>query len=165
MDTIYALSSGIGTAGVAVIRASGDKVRFGLETIIGSIPTARTATLRLLKNNDGSEIDRALVLYFPGPSSFTGEDCAEFHVHGGRAVINATLERLSGLDGFRHAEAGEFTRRAFEHGKMDLTAVEGLSDLIAADTEMQRRMLSAKRPENYSNYMNVGANCLYAAAR
>ncbi len=140
MDTIFALSSGIGTAGVAVVRLSGKNVRFGLETIIGEVPQPRIATLRRLKNDDGTDIDKALVLYFPAPHSFTGEDCAEFHVHGGRAVINATLERLSGLDGYRHAEAGEFTRRAFDNNKMDLTAVEGLADLIAADTEIQRRV-------------------------
>ncbi|MCY6383174.1 tRNA uridine-5-carboxymethylaminomethyl(34) synthesis GTPase MnmE [Hoeflea prorocentri] len=139
-DTIFALSSGAGVSGVAVIRLSGPSVRFGLETMIGDVPEARHATLKSLYSADKRELDRGLVLYFPGPNSFTGEDCAELQVHGGRAVVQAVLECLSGLDGFRSAEPGEFTRRAFDNGKMDLTEVEGLADLIAAETEMQRRL-------------------------
>lgn len=139
-DTIFALSSGAGISGVAVIRLSGPSVRFGLETMIGDVPKPRRATLRSVYSAQKTELDRGLVFYFPAPHSFTGEDCAEFQVHGGRAVVEAVLQSLSELDGFRSAEPGEFTRRAFENGKMDLTEVEGLADLIAAETEMQRRL-------------------------
>ncbi len=139
MDTIFALSSGAVPAAVAIIRVSGKQVRFGLETFTGEVPAERTAVLRSIRDRDGDLIDRGLVLFFPAPRSFTGEDCAEFHVHGGRAVVERFLTCLSTLDGFRSAEPGEFTRRAFENGRMDLTAVEGLADLIAAQTDMQRR--------------------------
>lgn len=139
-DTIFALSSGAGVAGVAVIRISGQNVRFGLETIIGQLPQPRRAELRTILGSDDQVLDRGLVLYFPAPASFTGEDCAELHVHGGRAVIESVLQRLADLENYRSAEPGEFTRRAFENGKMDLTEVEGLADLLQAQTEMQRRM-------------------------
>src|SRR5690606_20188898 len=131
-DTIFALSSGPPPAGVAVIRLSGPGTRFGLETLIDSIPEPRNATLRLIKSEDGQILDQGLVLFFPAPASFTGEDVAELHVHGGRAVIAAVLRVLGGLEGFRPAEAGEFTRRAFLNRRMDLTQVEGLADLVAA---------------------------------
>ena len=137
MDTIFALSSGVVPAAVAIIRLSGPGVRFALETMADGIPPARRAVLRDVRDPGGALIDRGLVLFFPGPQSFTGEDCAEFQLHGGRAVIDRTLRCLSGLTGFRSAEPGEFTRRAFENGRMDLTAVEGLADLIAAQTDMQ----------------------------
>lgn len=138
--TIFALSSGAGAAGVAVIRMSGPRVRFGLERVLGFIPKFRKATLAAIRDPETDEtIDRGIALFFPGPASFTGEDCAELHVHGGRAVVAATLGALGELPGFRLAEAGEFTRRAFENGKMDLTAAEGLRDLVAAETEAQRR--------------------------
>jgi tRNA modification GTPase len=137
-DTIFALSSGPPPAGVAVIRISGPGVRFGLETLTGSIPQPRRATLAAIGRGE-APIDRGLVVFFPGPGSFTGEDVAEFHVHGGRAVIAAILHGLTELPGFRPAEAGEFTRRAFVNRKLDLTEVEGLADLVAAETEAQRR--------------------------
>lgn len=140
MDTIFAMSSGAGVAGVAVVRMSGPSVRDGLETMTGSVPEPRVATYGSIRSAGGTRLDRGIVLYFPAPRSFTGEDCAELHVHGGRAVIESVLASLSELPGFRSAEPGEFTRRAFENGKMDLTAVEGLADLIAAETEIQRRM-------------------------
>ena len=139
MDTIFALSSGAVPAAVAIVRFSGPGVRFGLETVAGGLPQPRRAVLRTLTDADGREIDRCLVLYFPGPNSFTGEDCAEIHLHGSRAIVDGLQRRLAGLDGFRSAEPGEFTRRAFENGRMDLIEVEGLADLIAAQTEMQRR--------------------------
>ena len=142
--TIFALSSGPPPAGIAVIRVSGPGVRFGLETLVESVPEPRQAMLRPLKAVDGTVIDQGLVLFFPGPASFTGEDVAEFHVHGGRAVVAATLAALSALPGFRPAEAGEFTRRAFANGRLDLTQVEGLADLIAAETEAQRRQAVAQ---------------------
>ncbi|WP_419914717.1 tRNA uridine-5-carboxymethylaminomethyl(34) synthesis GTPase MnmE [Hoeflea sp.] len=139
-DTIFALSSGSGVAGVAVIRLSGPSVRDGLKAMTGNVPAPRVAAYRSIWGADRTRLDRGLVLFFPAPHSFTGEDCGELHIHGGRAVVEAVLQSLSELDGYRSAEPGEFTRRAFENGKMDLTAVEGLADLIAAETEMQRRM-------------------------
>ncbi|KXO79232.1 tRNA uridine-5-carboxymethylaminomethyl(34) synthesis GTPase MnmE [Brucella anthropi] len=139
-DTIFALSSGRLPSGVAVVRISGPKVRFVLETIIGSIPAPRYAAYKLFRDRNGDSIDRGLVLFFPGPNSFTGEDCAEFHLHGGKAVVEKLLSEMGELPGCRIAEAGEFTRRAFSNGKMDLTIAEGLADLIAAETEGQRRL-------------------------
>lgn len=137
--TIVAVSSGSGRAGVAVVRVSGSGVRFVLETFVGLIPKPRYATLRPLRNGSGEIIDMALVLFFPSPASFTGEDVAEFHVHGSRAVLAALLSALTAIPGVRLAEAGEFTRRAFEAGKLDLAAVEGLADLIDSETEWQRK--------------------------
>ncbi len=138
-ETIFALSSGAGKCGVAVIRVSGPGARFALETMAGRPPAPRQATVRAIRNRNGEILDRALVLWLPAPHSFTGEDMAEFHVHGGRAVLAAVLDELAGLPDFRPADAGEFTRRAFVGGKLDLTAVEGLADLIDAETEAQRR--------------------------
>jgi tRNA modification GTPase len=138
-DTIFALSSGAPPAGVAVIRVSGPAVRFGLETLIDSIPEPRRASLHSIRGTDGNTLDRGLVLFFPGPASFTGEDVAEFHVHGGRAVVAAMLSALDALPGFRPAQAGEFTRRAFANQRLDLIQVEGLADLVTAETEAQRR--------------------------
>jgi tRNA modification GTPase len=138
-DTIFALSSGAPPAGVAVIRISGPGVRFGLETLVGAVPEPRKASLRVLRSAQGDVLDRGLVLFFQAPASFSGEDVAELHVHGGRAVVAAVLEALGGLRGFRPAEAGEFTRRAFGNERLDLTQVEGLADLVAAETEAQRR--------------------------
>lgn len=138
-DTIYALSSGAPPAGVAVVRLSGPNVPAIVEALCGKRIVPRHATLRWIRDRNGDAVDQALVLYFPAPYSFTGEDCAEFQLHGGRAVINALLQVLSEMD-LRHAEAGEFSRRAFENGKLDLVEIEGLADLIAAETEMQRRL-------------------------
>jgi tRNA modification GTPase len=138
-DTIFALSSGPPPAGVAIIRVSGPAVRFGLETLIDSIPEPRRATLHSIRGSDGNTLDHGLVLFFPAPASFTGEDVAEFHVHGGRAVVAAMLSALEALPGFRPAEAGEFARRAFANQRLDLTQVEGLADLVTAETEAQRR--------------------------
>jgi tRNA modification GTPase len=137
--TIVALSSAPGKAGVAVVRISGPRVRFVLETIAGTMPRPRVATLRRLVDPQGEAIDTALVMFFAAPASFTGEDVAEFHVHGARAVLARLLSVLTALPGVRLAEAGEFTRRAFEAGKLDLAAVEGLADLIDSETEWQRR--------------------------
>lgn len=140
-ETIFALSSGAVPSGVAVIRLSGPGTRFVLETICGTCPPARRASLRAVRRpRDGAVLDRALVLWFPGPASFTGEDVAELHCHGGRAVVSAVLDVLAGLPGCRPAEAGEFTRRAFDNDRMDLLEVEGLADLISAETEAQRRL-------------------------
>ncbi len=137
-DTIFAPASGAGRAAVAVVRISGPATRDVLETLAGAVPPARVATLAALRCKD-DVLDRALVLWFPGPASFTGEDAAEFQLHGGRAVVAAVLRALTAIPGCRPAEPGEFTRRAFFNGKMDLGAVEGLADLIEAETEVQRR--------------------------
>jgi tRNA modification GTPase len=139
-DTIFALSSGRPPAAIAVIRVSGPRAGSALERLIGRLPAPRRASLARLRDPASGEImDEGLALWFPGPKSETGEDMAELQVHGGRAVIAAVLAALGKLPGLRPAEAGEFTRRAFESGRMDLTAVEGLADLVAAETEAQRR--------------------------
>lgn len=140
-ETIFALSSGRGPAGVAVIRVSGTRAGEAVMRLTGSdLPAPRLAALRALRDPEtGETIDQSLVLWFPGPASFTGEDVAEFHVHGGPAVVSGVLAALGRQDGLRPAEPGEFTRRAFLAGKMDLTQVEGLADLINAETEAQRR--------------------------
>ncbi|XP_054937992.1 tRNA modification GTPase GTPBP3, mitochondrial isoform X1 [Physeter macrocephalus] len=140
--TVFALSSGQGRCGIAVIRTSGPASGQALRSLTAprDLPPARKACLRLLSDpRSGEPLDRALVLWFPGPQSFTGEDCAEFHVHGGPAVVSGVLQALGSVPGLRPAEAGEFTRRAFAHGKLSLTEVEGLADLIHAETEAQRR--------------------------
>ncbi|XP_076134519.1 5-taurinomethyluridine-[tRNA] synthase subunit GTPB3, mitochondrial [Alosa pseudoharengus] len=142
-ETIFALSSGQGKCGVAVIRVSGPASILALRSLTGpsqSFPTPRKALLRHIIHPHSEEIlDRGLVFWFPGPHSFTGEDSAEFHIHGGPAVISGVLGALGSLPSLRPAEAGEFTRRAFHAGKLDLTEVEGLGDLIHAETEAQRR--------------------------
>lgn len=144
-DTLFALSSGQGRAGVAVIRCSGTATAAAVRALAGDLPEARRASLRALRHpGDGRVIDHGLVLWFPAPGSFTGEDMAEFQVHGGRAVLAVLLEALGALPGLRPAEAGEFTRRAFDNGRLDLAAVEGLADLIDADTEAQRRQALAQ---------------------
>src|SRR5262245_53397877 len=137
--TIFALSSGHGRAGVAVIRVSGPEAGTALDRLAGARPKPRLAALRTLRSATGEVLDQALVLWFQGPRTETGEDMAEFHVHGGRAVIAGLLEALAAVAGLRLAEAGEFARRAFENGKIDLTAAEALADLVAADTAAQRR--------------------------
>jgi len=139
-DTIYAVSSGGLPSGVAVIRISGRGVPEVVAALTGQLPAAREAILRSLRSVNGEILDRGLVLYFPAPASYTGEHCAEFHVHGGRAVVAALLADLAARNGLRHAEAGEFTRRAFLNGKIDLTGAEALADLIASETEAQRRL-------------------------
>ena len=137
-ETIFAPATAAGRAAVAVVRLSGPETANAVRALIGRLPAARQASVRRLKRPDGGEIDQALVLWFPAPASYTGEDCAELHLHGGAAVLGATLEALAGL-GLRLAEPGEFTRRAFENGKLDLAQAEGVADLIDAETEAQRR--------------------------
>lgn len=136
-DTIFALATAAGRAAVAVVRISGPDTLRVVQALAGRAPAPRMAALRKLRH-DGVELDEALVLRFEGPASYTGEDSAEFHVHGGRAVVEALLGALSNL-GLRLAEPGEFTRRAFENGKLDLAQAEGVADLIDAETEAQRR--------------------------
>ncbi|MCF4166816.1 tRNA uridine-5-carboxymethylaminomethyl(34) synthesis GTPase MnmE [Zavarzinia compransoris] len=138
-DTIFALASARGRAGVAVLRLSGPLAGTALERLTGAKGTARMARLALLRDPDGGDVvDRALCLWFPGPASFTGEDVAEFHLHGGRAVINRVSDLLL-AQGLRPAGPGEFTRRAFEAGKLDLSQAEAVADLVDAETEAQRR--------------------------
>lgn len=144
--TIFALASGPGRAGVAVVRLSGPGAAGAVAALAGSpLPRAREATLRRMSDPaTGEVLDRGLVLWFPGPASFTGEDVAEFHLHGGPAVVAGVLAALGGLPGCRPAEAGEFTRRAFLNGRLDLTQAEALADLVAAETEGQRRQALAQ---------------------
>jgi tRNA modification GTPase len=138
-QTIFALSSGRPPSAIAIVRVSGAEAGTALATLAGKMPAPRTATRTLLHDVGQRPIDDAVVLWFPGPASATGEDVAEFHVHGGRAVLASLFAALSGLENVRPAEPGEFTRRAFENGKLDLTEAEGLDDLIHADTDRQRR--------------------------
>ncbi len=139
-DTIFALSSGRGPAAIAVVRISGARAGEALKRLSGKIPAPRQAALARIRDPQSNDIiDEALALWFPAPHSETGEDVAELQLHGGRAVIAAVLGALARVEGLRPAEAGEFTRRAFENGKLDLTAVEGLADLVMAETEGQRR--------------------------
>jgi tRNA modification GTPase len=140
IDTIYALATPPGRSGVALVRVSGPQARAALAALTRrNPPKPRTATLRRLIDADDVPIDDALVLWFPAPHSFTGEDVAELHLHGGPSVIAAALSTLGKQEGLRLAEPGEFTRRAFDNDKLDLAQVEGIADLIAAETEMQRR--------------------------
>jgi tRNA modification GTPase len=144
-DTICALASAPGRAGVAVIRISGPGAGDALRQLSGPPPPPRQASLRKIKSpGTGEVLDRGLALWLPGPASFTGEDIAELHIHGGRAVVGRVVEALISLRGVRLAEPGEFARRAFENGKLDLTEVEGLADLINAETEAQRRQALAQ---------------------
>jgi len=140
-STIFALSSAPGRAGVAVIRLSGPAAGSALSALTGRpLPPARQATLAALVDPRSDDLlDRALVLHFPGPASFTGEDVVELHVHGGRAVVDSVFDALAAMPGLRPAEPGEFTRRAFENGKLDLTEAEGIADLVDAETRAQQR--------------------------
>jgi tRNA modification GTPase len=141
--TIVAPASGPGRAAIAVIRVSGPRTRAMLEALCGGVPPPRHAALCDIGPR-GSMLDRGLVLFFPAPASFTGEDMAELQLHGSRAVIRAVLDALTALPGLRLAEPGEFARRAFENGKLDLTEVEGLADLIDAETAAQARQALAQ---------------------
>lgn len=137
-DTVFALSSGSPPAAVAIVRISGPRADAALAALAGKLPEPRVAALADLNWRD-ERLDRALVLRFPGPHSVTGEDVAELHLHGGRAVVAGVLAALAGMEGLRPAEPGEFTRRAFENGRIDLAEAEGLADLLAAETQSQRR--------------------------
>lgn len=139
MDTIYALSTAQGKAGVAVIRVSGPLAFTACKALSGDVPRHRHAALRTLRDHDGVHLDDALVLTFSYEASFTGEDVVEFQVHGSTAIISSILRALGDMDGLRAADPGEFTRRALENGRLSLAQVEGLADLIEAETEAQRR--------------------------
>jgi tRNA modification GTPase len=157
-DTIFAVSSGSGVAGISVIRMSGPASQKILELVAGTLPKPRLASVRRLRDPASQEvIDQAMVLWMPGPNSSTGEDVAEFHVHGSVAVIDALLGIFQGTESVRLAEAGEFSRRAFMHDRMDLVEAEGLSDLLHARTEAQRRMAM--------HHMLGGASSIYETWR
>ncbi|MGA7711763.1 MAG: tRNA uridine-5-carboxymethylaminomethyl(34) synthesis GTPase MnmE [Rhizomicrobium sp.] len=145
-DTIFALASAPGRSGVAVLRVSGPAAGDCIKSLTGrDIPKVRHAVLRTLKARDGRVIDQGLVLWFAAPSSLTGEDVAEFQVHGGRAIVDALGMELAALPGCRAAEPGEFTRCAVENGKFDLTQAEAIADLVAAETESQRRQAQRQK--------------------
>jgi len=149
-DTIFALSSGAPPAGIGVIRISGPVALEVLIALAGRLPMARRATYLPLYDAQGDLLDRALVLWLPGPATATGEDMAELHCHGGRAVIRAMEEVLAALPRLRRATAGEFTRRAFANGRIDLAEAEGLADLLSAETELQRRNALAMASGSFS---------------
>jgi tRNA modification GTPase len=149
-DTIFALSSGAPPAAIAVVRISGPQAAAALATLAGRLPPARRAVAATLRDRSGAVLDRALVLWLPGPQTATGEDTAELHCHGGRAVIAAVSLALAALPGLRAAEPGEFTRRAFANGKIDLAEAEGLADLLSAETELQRRAALAMAGGEFS---------------
>ncbi|CAG9759581.1 unnamed protein product [Ceutorhynchus assimilis] len=153
-STVFALSSGSGKCGVAVIRVTGTEAGAAIKklTNLQELPQPRTAILRSIKHPISNEVlDKGLVLWFPGPKSFTGEDSCEFHVHGGLAVVNQVLDALGNLHNLKVAEPGEFTRRAFLNGKLDLTEVEGLADLLKAETEAQRKQAFLQSHGSLSN--------------
>lgn len=143
MDTFFALSSGSPPAGIAVVRVSGPSAAATVEALCGALPPPRRAVARYLRDRDGVILDHAMVIFLPGPDNATGEDTAEFHLHGGRAVVAAVEGALGSMDGLRRAEPGEFTRRAFINGRLDLAESEGLADLLEAETEIQRRSAMA----------------------
>ncbi|MCZ8259015.1 MAG: 50S ribosome-binding GTPase, partial [Beijerinckiaceae bacterium] len=146
MDTIYALSTGPSVSGVAVIRVSGPDARAVAPLLRFDLPPPRRAAVRVLRDPDtGEHVDDALVLFFPGPRSFTGEDVLELQVHGSRAIVRAVLHALAALPGYRPADAGEFTRRSFLNGKMDLLDVEALGDVLQAETRAQARLAESSR--------------------
>ena len=139
-STIFAPATAQGKAGVAIVRISGQNAKLACEKLCGlKNPVPRKAVFTKIRTADGTPIDDALMLFFPHPHSFTGEDVVELQTHGGRAILAAVLKELAALDDFRPADRGEFTRRAVENGKMDLTAAEGLADLVDAETEQQRK--------------------------
>ncbi len=138
-ETIFALSSGSPPAAIAVVRVSGPGAGSALRALAGPLPEPRKASFRTIRNTADDILDRALVLWFPGPATATGEDLAELHLHGGRAVVGAVEFALEAIPGLRRAAPGEFTRRAFANGRIDLAEAEGLADLLAAETELQRK--------------------------
>ncbi len=151
MDTIFALSSGAPPAGIGIIRLTGPQVRTALAALCGSVPEARRAVRTPFRDSIAAQIDDGLVLYFPAPNSVTGEDVGELHCHGGRAVVAALQAALAEIPGCRRAEPGEFTRRAFANGRIDLAEAEGLGDLLSAETEVQRRAALAMTGGVFSN--------------
>jgi tRNA modification GTPase len=150
MDTIFALSSGQPPAAIALLRVSGPVASLALERLAGKLPAPRRAQVAILRDSENCVLDEALVLWFPGPGTATGEDVAEFHLHGGRAVVRAVEATLAAMPGMRAAQPGEFTRRAFANGRIDLAQAEGLADLLSAETELQRRSAQAMAGGEFS---------------
>ena len=156
--TIYALSSGPGISGIAVIRVSGKNTAKVIKKLTGSkLPVPRVATLKKFNKNGGKElIDEGIVLWFPAPNSYTGEDLAELHVHGSRAVISAIHQAISKVKNCRLAEPGEFTKRAFQNGRINLLKAESIADLISAETEIQRKqalkIMSGKSSDKFNSW-------------
>ena len=156
--TIYALSSGPGIAGVAVVRVSGKDTSKVVKLITGEdLPVPRVATLRKMNNINTNElIDEGLLIWFPGPQSYTGEDLAEFHVHGSRAVVSALHTSISEIENCRLAEPGEFTKRAFQNGKINLIKAESIADLISSETEIQRKqavkIMNGRSSEKFNSW-------------
>ena len=156
--TIYALSSGSGISGIAVIRVSGENTSEVIKKLTGSkLPLPRVATLKKFNKNEGKKlIDEGVILWFPGPNSYTGEDLAEFHVHGSRAVINAMHAAISKVKNCRLAEPGEFTKKAFQNGRINLLKAESIADLISSETEIQRKqalkIMSGKSADKFNTW-------------
>ncbi|MGN6357834.1 MAG: tRNA uridine-5-carboxymethylaminomethyl(34) synthesis GTPase MnmE [Novosphingobium sp.] len=163
-DTIFALSSGSAPAAIAVIRISGPQAGDALLRLAGRVPPPRRAAHAPLRDTAGALLDRALVLWLPGPNNATGEDTAELHCHGGRAVIAAVEAALAGMPGLRAAQPGEFTRRAFANGRMDLAEAEGLADLLSAETELQRRSALAMASGTFSRTVEAWRERLLASS-
>jgi tRNA modification GTPase len=163
-ETIFALSSGSPPAGIGVIRISGAQASVALIALTGRLPEPRRATAASLRNADDEVLDRALVLWLPGPATVTGEDMAELHCHGGRAVIAAVEGALAALPKLRRATSGEFTRRAFVNGKIDLAEAEGLADLLGAETELQRKSAIAMAGGAFSHVVESWRERLLASS-
>ncbi len=163
-DTIFALSSGAPPAAIAVVRVSGPQAGDAMRSLAGHLPEPRRASALDLLDGEGEVVDRALVLWLPGPGTATGEDVAEFHLHGGRAVIAALEATLETMPGMRRAEPGEFTRRAFANGRIDLAEAEGLADLLTAETELQRRGAMAMAGGTFSHQVDAWRERLLSAS-
>ena len=162
-DTIYALASGRPPAAIAVVRISGPRAHEAATKLAGRLPPPRQASLRTLVDpSSGLPLDEALIIRFDGPGSATGEDVVELHCHGGKAVIDAVLRALGSLEGLRSAEPGEFTRRALANGRIDLTEAEGLADLLAAETEIQRRSAMARATGGLGSRLEIWRERLLA---
>ena len=156
--TIYALSTGPGISGIAVVRVSGKEAAEVVKRLTGhDLPVPRVATLKKINYiNTNNLIDEGVVIWFPGPNSYTGEDLAEFHVHGSRAVVSALHSSISGIKNCRLAEPGEFTKLAFQNGKINLLKAEGIADLVSAETEIQRKqaveIMSGKSSDKFTSW-------------
>ena len=161
-DTIFALSSGAPPAAIAVVRISGPQAASALCALAGRLPPERRAVAAVLRDARRQVLDRALVLWLPGPQTATGEDIAELHLHGGRAVIAAVTATLTHLPGLRPAQPGEFTRRAFLNGRIDLAEAEGLADLLSAETELQRQAALAMSGGAFSRQVELWRERLLA---
>jgi len=163
-DTIFALSSGPPPAAIAIVRISGPEAAKTVEALAGALPPPRRASYRALRREGGDLLDRALVLWLPGPATATGEDVAELHLHGGRAVVAAVESALAAMPKLRRATSGEFTRRAFVNGRIDLAEAEGLADLLAAETDLQRRSALAMAGGAFSRLVEDWRERLLAAS-